>query len=379
MAVPSLIVAELQKVAPSAIIELHELHLSQDLHGSSTVYRFHSGINAKQQPGNIVWSGQTYQAFPITVDGFEYTGNGQLPRPKLRAANVLGAISAILLEVNAITPGNDLIGAKFVRRRTLAKYLDAVNFENNINPYGTPDPSAEFPQEIFYVARKVSENREYVEFELAASLDLQGVRLPRRQCIANICQWQYRSAQCGYTGTAYFDSNDNYTTVQSQDVCGKRLNSCSKRFGWVPNISTAGTTNTLSAGQTLNVNGKLVATNGWYQLIVQADGNVVVYDKAQSSPTSTNTAGNGSVRLTMQTNGDLALYRNSDNAMIWHSDTAGSGARKLIMQNDGNIVLYTTNNIPLWTSPGAPILDEPYIRNVTVPFGGFPAVGSYVI
>jgi lambda family phage minor tail protein L len=112
----------------------------------------------------------------------------------------------------------------------MARYLDAVNFAGGTNPYGTPDPTASFPAEVYYIDRKSAETRDVVEFELAAAFDLVGVRAPKRQCISNICQWVYRSAECSYTGTAYFTENDVATTV-SNDVCGKRLSSCKARFG----------------------------------------------------------------------------------------------------------------------------------------------------
>jgi lambda family phage minor tail protein L len=225
------IVQELQQVAPSAIIELFELRLVAALHGSNDVYRFHAGVNAKNDGGNVVWAGQTYTRMPIECEGFEYSGNGQLPRPTLRIANVLGTVTTVLLAVNAITPGNDLIGAKVIRKRTLARYLDAVNFPSNVNPYGTPDPAAEFPEEIYYISRKVAETRDVVELEMAAAFDLQGVRAPKRQCIANICQWVYRSAECSYTGDAYFNDNDQAVGTLALDVCGKRVSSCKARFG----------------------------------------------------------------------------------------------------------------------------------------------------
>lgn len=231
MTAPLAVVSELQKVAPSQIIELFELQLKASLHGSNDVYRFHAGVNGKPEAGNIVWNGNAYQAYPVEADGFEYNGEGQLPRPKLRVSNQLGLISAILLSVNAITPGNDLIGATVTRIRTLAKHLDAVNFPGNVNPYGTPDPTAEFPKEVFYVARKTAESRDVVEFELASAFDLAGVRAPRRLCIANMCNWVYRSAECGYTGTAYFDEDDQPTTLVADDVCSKRLTGCEARFG----------------------------------------------------------------------------------------------------------------------------------------------------
>ena len=118
---------------------------------------------------------------PIQAEGFAYQ-RGQLPRPNLTVSNALGTITAILLTVNETTAGNDLTGATVTRIRTLARYLDATNFPGSSNPFGTPDPTAEFPQEIYKIDRKSAENREIVTFELAAVFDLAGVRAPKRQC-----------------------------------------------------------------------------------------------------------------------------------------------------------------------------------------------------
>jgi lambda family phage minor tail protein L len=179
------IVSELQLLSPSAIIELFELQTTLELHGSEEIYRFHSGVNMRQANGDIIWNGNAYSKFPIEADGFEFNGK-QMPRPTLRVANLFSSITAVLLNVNAVTPGNDLIGATVTRIRTCARYLDAVNFENNQNPFGSPDPTAEAPREIYKIDRKVSENRDLIEFELAAAIDLVNVSLPGRQCISSI-------------------------------------------------------------------------------------------------------------------------------------------------------------------------------------------------
>ena len=174
------IVSNLQNTNPSAIIELFTLALDNSLHGATTVYRFHAGTSLKDN-GEIVWAGNSYQRFPIQAEGFAFQ-RGQLPRPTLTVSNALGTITAILLSVNNTTTGNDLTGATVTRIRTLAKFLDAVNFPSNVNPYGTPDPTAEFPQEIYKIDRKSAETREVVQFELAAVFDLAGIRSPKRQC-----------------------------------------------------------------------------------------------------------------------------------------------------------------------------------------------------
>ena len=222
MAVP---ISDLQAISPSAIIELFTLELNALQHGVTTTYRFHAGTSLNSN-GELVWAGNSYTRFPVEAEGFAYEGKGALPRPKIRCSNILGTITSILLSLP-----KGLEGAKVTRIRTLARYLDAVNFPGGVNPYGTPDPTAEFPREVYYVDRKAAETRDVVEFELAAAFDLIGVRAPKRQCISNICQWVYRSAECGYTGTNYFNESDQSVASAAQDVCGKRLNSCKVRFG----------------------------------------------------------------------------------------------------------------------------------------------------
>ena len=201
-------VSDLQAPNLEPIIELFELELNQTLHGTSTVYRWHSGASSNDN-ADITFGGNAYLRLPIEADGFEYSAgqNSSLPRPTLRVSNLFGTVTSILLEVNETTVGNDLTGAKLTRIRTLARYIDAGNFgandilataddfelqledgegiqvENIANPFGTPDSTQRFPDEIYYVDRKSLENRDVVEFELASVFDLAGVKLPKRQVL----------------------------------------------------------------------------------------------------------------------------------------------------------------------------------------------------
>ena len=176
----SSVISEIQSINPSSIIELFTLTTTTALHGSDATYRFHAGSSLNSN-GEIVWAGNTYQRFPVQAQGFAYQ-KGQIPRPTLSVSNVIGTITSILLAVNQTTTGNDLTGATVTRIRTLARFIDAVNFAGNVNPFGTPDPNAEFPQEIYTIDRKSQETRDMVSFELAAPIDLAGVRAPKRQC-----------------------------------------------------------------------------------------------------------------------------------------------------------------------------------------------------
>ena len=173
--------SDIQKINPSAIIELFSLALDTNLHGANTVYRFHAGSNLDAN-GKIVWAGDDYLRFPVQATGFAYQ-RGQLPRPRLSVSNMgTPTMSAILLTVNQTTTGNDLAGAVVTRIRTMARFLDTANFSGSVNPFGTPDPTAEFKREVFVIDRKTTEPRSVIEFELAAAIDMAGIRSPKRQC-----------------------------------------------------------------------------------------------------------------------------------------------------------------------------------------------------
>lgn len=178
------------------------------------ILRWHPGVSAAG--GSIVWQGNTYDPFPISTEGFEVTSQGTLPRPHFRMSNIGGVIGDFLRGLG------EALGAKITRRRTLAKYLDGQP---------TADPTAAFPDDIFYVARKISSNAIEVVLEAAVAFDVQGVNLPRRQVIAGTCQWKYRGPECGYTGPPVQDINGNPTNSLALDRCRKTLDACRARFG----------------------------------------------------------------------------------------------------------------------------------------------------
>lgn len=214
----SAIGADIQKLAPSAIIELFVLDSTAQ---GGVLSRFHCGTNELRD--NVTWQGNEYTPVPLKVVGFEFSTGGKMPRPKMQIANTGGIISALVMQYG------DLLGAKLTRKRTLLKYLDAVNFTGGVN--ADEDPSAEFPDDVYFVDRKSVENKLMVEFELAPAFDVRGVMLPRRQIIQNVCAWTYRSSECGYAGGAVAKIDDTPTANINEDACGKRLASCKLRFG----------------------------------------------------------------------------------------------------------------------------------------------------
>jgi lambda family phage minor tail protein L len=164
-----------------------------------TKYYFHDGTNNNYQP--LIFDSIEYQPYPFKLEGFEIDGKGSLPRPKITLANLNGLLSSIII-------GNDtLIGAIFSRKRVFARFIDAANFPNNVNPFGTPDATAAYPDEVFFVNRKIIENNEVVQYELVTTLEIDNVKLPKRQIFSNICQFEYRDESCGYSGVPSADRN----------------------------------------------------------------------------------------------------------------------------------------------------------------------------
>ena len=203
--------------------DLIELFVFDGTPIGSTIFRYTPG-NIDGQP--VVFDGNTYLPIPIQSEGFEYNGKGTLPTPTLAISNVENLGSALTIS------NNDFVGAIITRIRTFKEFLD-----------GEPgaDPTAVLPYDIFTVERKKNQNKLYVEWELSASLDQQGAMLPGRQALRDVCMHRYRywngvgfvytDATCPYTGSTYYDEENNETLDPAEDRCSKSLTGCKLRFG----------------------------------------------------------------------------------------------------------------------------------------------------
>lgn len=205
------VTAEVQQLNPGPLMEFWELDATSIGGGR---YRFQG-----QQEGVVWWQGQDYDPVSCHGEGFERTSDQQ-PTPRFRVGNTNRAITILCREFN------DMVGARLIRRRTFAQFLDAVNFPEG-NP--TADPTKEFPPEVWFIERRAAETPAVVEFELSSALNFQGVKLPRRQIIANQCTFRYRGPLCNYTGPAVATELDAPTSDPALDRCGKRLSSCKLR------------------------------------------------------------------------------------------------------------------------------------------------------
>lgn len=111
----------------------------------------------------------------------------------------------------------------------------------------------------------------------------------------------------------------------------------------------------LEVGGTLRAGEQLVSAasyqGGAYRLVMQTDGNAVVYSPAGGAIWVTGTSGAGN-SLTLQADGNIVVY-SAQGGALWSSASVGRGTPAfLAMQNDGNLVSYSAAGAPLWSSRG---------------------------
>lgn len=100
-------------------------------------------------------------------------------------------------------------------------------------------------------------------------------------------------------------------------------------------------------GAVLSPGEQLTSPNGTYRLVMQADGNLVLYKGGQVL-WATGGQGTGA-RAVMQADGNFVVYNGS--AAKWSSSTGGFDASVLKLQDDGNLVVYDAGR-PIWSWAG---------------------------
>ena len=111
---------------------------------------------------------------------------------------------------------------------------------------------------------------------------------------------------------------------------------------------TTGSCGELTANVSLTANQSLASCNGDYSLIMQGDGNLVLY-QGSTALWASNTVGSGADEAILQGDGNFVLYTSSGTP-VWASNTAGNTGAYLNVQNDGNVVVYSASGAALWST-----------------------------
>lgn len=171
------------------VLDLYELELET----SEGYLRFHGSKNFSK---NIFFQNQEYTFIPCELSNLQISSDGKQSKPVLKIANINNYISYVLKD------RNNLIGKNFIRKKILAKDLDLSNFSDGINPYGASSFKTYISYDNFLINLKKSENKEFVEIELATKIDIQNLNIPARKVTNDTCSWGYRCFGCNYGNTA---------------------------------------------------------------------------------------------------------------------------------------------------------------------------------
>ena len=120
----------------------------------------------------------------------------------------------------------------------------------------------------------------------------------------------------------------------------------------------------LASGSELQPGGQLTSSNGLYRLQFQpSDGNVALYQLQNGQPVSPalwSTGGHpGAQRLVMQTDGNLVVYDASPNAP-WSSGSTGHPGAILKLDNDGVLRVLSSDH-EVWSRPGPECAGSPQL------------------
>src|SRR3954468_2600024 len=94
----------------------------------------------------------------------------------------------------------------------------------------------------------------------------------------------------------------------------------------------------LPPGAELAADNKVTSANGQYTLVMQQDGNLVLYAEPGKAIWDTHTQGSG-LKAVMQKDGNLVVSMPAGKP-LYDTATGGHPGAQLAVQNDGNLVIY---------------------------------------
>jgi hypothetical protein len=155
---------------------------------------------------------QVYQPFNFSMGELKIGTDGSVPEVSITASNVMRVLQGVIEQYAGVVSGD--------------AYLYAVN---TANPAGEPDLALQF------TIKQTTCNAKTVEFKCGAASPLRR-NFPLFKYFPNACQWQYKSAQCGYTGAIPTCSK----TIDGATGCKAHFPGVPLRGLFFPGIDTNG-------------------------------------------------------------------------------------------------------------------------------------------
>lgn len=110
-----------------------------------------------------------FQGIPMEIEGLEYTAEASMPRPTITIGNIK----------NLGFDPESLLGAKLRYIQTFERYERGEQ---------------SLPPQTFIIDAIKEETFAYLQFELVAPYDVEGIKLPGRRIVGGQCPWVYKGA-----------------------------------------------------------------------------------------------------------------------------------------------------------------------------------------
>lgn len=117
-----------------------------------------------------------------------------------------------------------------------------------------------------------------------------------------------------------------------------------------PVKSSMGLNEIMNAGGQLSATGK--GTNCSFTATMQSDGNFVS-KRGTAVRWQTKTSGNVGAYLTLQSNGNLVLYKADKKTVAWHAAIGGKGGTKVVLMGDGRLMVTKAAGTVVWANTAA--------------------------
>jgi peptidoglycan hydrolase-like amidase len=131
--------------------------------------------------------------------------------------------------------------------------------------------------------------------------------------------------------------------------------------------------NVLRPGSWLRAGQQLTSPSGQYRAAMQSDGNLVVYGPT-AAVWSTRSAGWNGAAVVLQGDGNFVLYTSAGTA-LYSTRTNGKGPDWLILQDDGQLVLQRAVGPTLWSSRTAGAITVAAPPSAAITSGAWSVVG----
>lgn len=106
----------------------------------------------------------------------------------------------------------------------------------------------------------------------------------------------------------------------------------------------------LHARQFLRVGESLTSFDRRFTLVLQADGNLVLYGPGGSVLWASGTDGQPVLQAVMQEDGNFVVYA-PDGTPTWAAGTDGNPDSQLVLESSGQVVIYNTRGAAIWAQP----------------------------